>query len=280
MISVVIPNYNSGKLLVKNLSNLIKLLNSSKLDFELIIADDASTDDSIEILNSFQRGGLVKVIGSNRNTGFGANVDRGIRASVGEIVFVLNAIDLMPEKFDYFKLMLKHFEDPKVFSVGALKREKEDHGCGEIYFEKGYFLHGKRPFDPAQGTPISSGWADGGAEAIRKSYYLKIGGFDPKYFLYWEDVDLGFRAQKAGYKIVFEPKAVLIHQKNEGPISKRFSQEEIRRLNIKNQIYFTWKNSDLKHRLLFLLWLPYHLAISLKNRDWLFLISLLTDSIQ
>ncbi len=318
MISIVIPNYNCANLLEKNLPTLIKLLDQSKLEYEIIICDDASTDNSLEMLKKFQhdtcvipaKAGIYKkinyklsIINSKLNTGFGANVDRGIRESVGEIVFILNAIDLLPEKSDYFKLMLDHFKNKDVFSVGALKREKDDHGCGEIYFEKGFYLHRRRhpgafssswsPVPRHPGTSeasdrIYSGkkilsaavggfqndaytdWADGGAQAIRKEYYEKIGGFDPKYFLYWEDVDLGFRAWKAGYKIVFEPKAVLIHQKNEGPIAKRFSENEIRKLNIKNQIYFTWKNSDLKHKLLFLFWLPYHLAISLKNHDWLF----------
>lgn len=264
MISIVIPNYNSGNLLAQNLPKLEILLKKSGLEYEIIISDDASTDDSVALLTGFHP------VTSLKNTGFGMCCDRGIKASKSEIVFILNAIDILPQLPDYFKIMLEHFDDKSVFSVAAAKKDATGtHGCGEIYFEKGFYLH-RRKLVTSHQSLVTSAWADGGAQAIRKEYYLKIGGFDPKYFLYWEDVDLGFRAQKAGYKIIFEPKAVLIHQKNEGPIAKRFSDAQIRKLNIRNQFYFTWKNSDLKHKLLFLLWFPYHFAIALKNRDGLF----------
>lgn len=255
MISIVIPNYNSAGLLQKNLPKLVLLLKKSGLEHEIIISDDCSTDDSVALLTGFHP------VTSSKNTGFGMCCDRGIKASKGEIVFILNATDLLPEKPDYFKLMLKHFEDEEVFAVAAMKKDSADHGSGEIYFKKGFYLH-------RHGDGVHTDWGDGGAQAIRRSYYDKIGGFDPKYFLYWEDVDLGFRARKAGYKIIYEPRAVLIHQKTEGPIAKKFTPEEIRKMNLKAQFYFTWKNSDLNHKLLFLFWLPYHLVIAVKNKDW------------
>ena len=54
MISIVIPNYNCANLLEKNLPTLIKLLDQSKLEYEIIICDDASTDNSLEMLKKFQ----------------------------------------------------------------------------------------------------------------------------------------------------------------------------------------------------------------------------------
>jgi GT2 family glycosyltransferase len=213
-------------------------------------------------------------------------VDRGIRAAKGEIVFVLNAIDLLPQDAGYFKLMLDHLKDPEVFSVAAVKQEeKESHGCGEIYFEKGFFLHRKGSPEtewgpstrfanatlaqdkPSSKDVIYTAWADGGAEAIRKEYYLKIGGFDPLYKFYWEDVDLGWRAWKAGYKIIFEPEAVLIHKKEEGPIARFYTERQKRVMNLRNQLIFTWKNADFGHLLEYFLWEPYHLAVALKNGD-------------
>ena len=176
MISVVIPNFNSGKLLKNNISKLIELLEKTDLDYEIIVTDDASTDDSMEILERLK----VKVVQSDVNTGFGANIDRGIRAASGEVVFILNAIDLMPKDESYFELMLAHFEDKKVFSVAASKQDSENHGCGEIYFSKGFFLHRRKIVIPGLTRNLSD-WADGGAQAIRKEYYFKIGGFDPAY---------------------------------------------------------------------------------------------------
>ena len=301
MISVVIPNYNSGHQLAKNLPKLLDLLKKSKLDFEIIVSDDGSTDDSIAaITKTHDREFLFrcKILTSEKNTGFGSCCDRGIKEAQGEIIFILNATDALPQSADYFSLMFKHFEDPLVFSVGAAKTDETGiHGCGEIYFEKGFYLHRKKTVDNRRSKvgledgklkiekinpqfsnfkKLSStndhllssqytDWADGGSQAIRKSYYEKIGGFDPHYYLYWEDVDLGFRAWKAGYKIIYEPRAVLLHAKHEGPIAQRFTVSEIRNLNVRNQVYFTWKNSNLWHKLQFLFWLPYHVAVAVKN---------------
>lgn len=267
MISIVVPNYNSGALLAKNLPKLLGLLKKTKLEYEVIVVDDASTDGSATALS---RGGLVNLIVKPKNTGFGMTVDQGIRAATGEIVFILNAIDILPESADYFKLILKHFADPKVFSIAAAKQDEGGtHGCGEIYFERGFYLHRHYLPIPHNTFPIiQTAWADGGAQALRKDYYLKIGGFDPIYKLYWEDVDLGFRATKAGYKIIYEPKARLLHEKGEGPIAKNYSPRQLRMMNLYGQFVFTWKNADLKHLLLYFLWEPYHAAVALKNRDW------------
>lgn len=265
MISIVIPNFNSGHLLAKNLPKLFKLLEQSKLEHEVIVTDDASTDDSVETLRQAQGG--VKIIKSDTNTGFGSNVDRGVRAAKGEIVFILNAIDILPKEPGYFKLILEHFKDPKVFSVAAAKQERETHGCGEIYFKRGFFLHRHKPVSSVQ-SPATSSWADGGAQAVRKKYYERIGGFDSIYKFYWEDVDLGYRAWSAGYKIIYEPRAVLLHEKEAGPIAKNYSERELRIMNIYGQLIFTWKNADFGHLLLYNLWEPYYFLVALKNRDW------------
>lgn len=258
MISIVVPNFNSGAILKKNLPKVQTLLKKSKLKYEIIITDDCSTDDSLKILATSH----YNLVTSLKNTGFGSNVDRGIRQAKGEFVFIINAIDALPKDENYFKLMLAHFENPKVFSVGATKQDQKNHGSGEVYFEKGYFLH-RRSNGPKQLTA----WADGGSQAIRKDYYLKIGGFDPLYKFYWEDVDLGYRAWKAGYEVHFEQKAILLHKKEEGPISKFYSAREQRIMNLRNQMIFTWKNSDALFNLTNILWFPYEVAVAIKNMD-------------
>lgn len=258
MISVVVPNFNSGQILKKNLPKLIDLLKKTDLDYEVIVTDDASTDDSVEILRQAQND--VKIIESDVNTGFGTNIDRGIRAARGEVVFVLNAIDILPKSANYFKLVLKHFDNPNVFSVGATKSDTINHGSGEIYFEKGFFLHRR-----SDGPKMLTAWADGGSQAIRREYYFKIGGFDPIYKFYWEDVDLGWRAWKAGYAVIFEQKAVLIHKKEAGPISKFYSEKDQEIMNLRNQMIFTLKNADFSNVLKYFAWEPYHIAVALKN---------------
>ncbi|MBI3888040.1 glycosyltransferase [Candidatus Microgenomates bacterium] len=258
VISIVIPNFNSGHLLKKNLPKLINLLNKSKLKYEIIVTDDASTDNSLLEIRNLE----LVIITSNKNTGFGGNVDRGIRQAKGEIVFIINAIDALPRDETYFNLLLKHFENPKVFSVGATKFDVQNHGCGNIFFRKGYFFHQRN-----NGPKPLTAWADGGAQALRKDYYFKIGGFDPIYKFYWEDVDLGYRAWKAGYEVHFEQKAVLLHKKEHGPISRFYSEKQTRIMSLRNQMIFTWKNADFLFLVSCNLYSLYYIGVALKNFD-------------
>lgn len=267
MVSIVIPNFNGGKLLEKNLPKLLALLEKSGLEYEIIVVDDASTDGSVELLS---RGGLVKIVAKTTNSGFATTVDAGIRAAKGKIVFTIKT-DSIPEKSNYFSLLLKHFDNSKTFAVSAALKtiengREEIRGCGEIYFKKGFFLHQR-----GSNSSKTSAWADGSASAWRKDLYLKIGGFDPVYNpFYWEDVDLGFRAWKAGYQIDFEPKAILLHDFESGSIAKHYNKDQVRSISQRNQFIFVWKNGGWKRLLSYCFWEPYHVAIAFKNRNWQF----------
>ena len=295
MISIVIPNYNSAELLKKNLPRLVELLGKAKLDYEIIVVDDASTDDSlkrIQYLEARIKGldSQFQILTSSTNRGFASTVDAGIRAAKGEIVFTMKT-DSVPEKAEYFQLMLSHFEtktsqnnDRKiaepVFAVTAalktLENGKEEiRGAGEIYFERGFFLHRRIQPNLTNLTNLPNSlrtdWPDGSASAFRKDLYLKLGGFDKIYDpFYWEDVDLGFRARKAGYEIHFEPKAILIHEHESGAISRHYTADQIKTISLRNQFIFVWKTGDWKHKLLYILWEPYHDLIAIKNHDWIF----------
>ncbi|MFH1353868.1 MAG: glycosyltransferase family 2 protein [bacterium] len=61
--------------------------------------------------------------------------------------------------------------------------------------------------------PASVGWVSGGAMLIRRNLFRQLGGFDPRFFLYWEDVDLCYRARQAGHQIIFLPQAKAVHQR-------------------------------------------------------------------
>jgi len=179
----------------------------------------------------------------------------------------------------------------KVFAVVSSLRTEENgreeiRGQGRIVFFRGMFLHFRRKDEyeewlkttrtgrgilskevdggggPSGRSVLISAWADGGASAFRKDLYLKIGGFDPVFRPgYWEDTDLGYRAWKAGYKIIFEPKAVLLHDFESGTYRKKYGQEKIKLINLRNQFIFTLKNGDLSSVLKFFLWETYnHLA--------------------
>jgi GT2 family glycosyltransferase len=285
MISVVIPNYNGVELLRRNLPRILELLQKSKLDFEVVVVDDASTDESIKYLKSQIENRKSKseilnfrLVEKSVNEGFPISADQGIRAAKGEFVFVIKN-DCVPENEKYFSLMLKHFDDPpsfakasagkEVFAVsGALETTEnggmEIRGNGQIYFEKGLFKHRR-----GDNGNKASAWADGGSSVFNRAIYLKIGGFDPVFRPgYWEDVDLGYRAWKAGYSIEFEPKAVLIHDYESWVYKKKYGEEKIKLINLRNQIIFTLKNSNRKNLMEFFKWEIYNHAAFMKSGNF------------
>lgn len=98
-ISIVIPNYNGKEILGKNLP---KILAATK-DAEIIVVDDASTDDSLlEIKNqSAGRRKKIRIIQNEKNLGFTSSVNKGVREASGELVVLLNT-DVVPQE-DFWK---------------------------------------------------------------------------------------------------------------------------------------------------------------------------------
>jgi len=226
-ISVVIPNWNGRILLKKNLPAVL-----ATKPFEVIVVDDASPDDSINFLK--ENYPQIKIIRHQRNLGFAAACNSGVKAAAGEIVVLLN-LDVIPEK-DVLEKTLPDFEDEKVFAVSF---NEPSWSWARIKWVCGFVEH--EPGPRVQKTHISA-WASGGSAAFRKSIWEKLGGFDELYKpFYWEDVDLGYRAWKRGYKILWEPKAVVYH-KHESTIGRHFSKKYIDSVSERNRLLFIWKN--------------------------------------
>jgi len=230
MISVVVPNWNGKKLLEKNLPLVFKAL---PRDCEVIIIDDGSTDGSKKMIND--QWPMVKLIANNKNKGFVYTANRGVKEAKGDFVVLINT-DVIPQK-GFLKPALKHFEDEKVFAVSL---SEQDYGWAKIWW-RGGFIHigdgGK-----SKAAHISA-WASGGSAIFRKSMWRRLGGFDPLYGpFYWEDFDIGFRAWKNGWKIIWEPKARALHQ-HESTTSK-VNHSFVNLIKERNQLLFIWKNMD------------------------------------
>lgn len=275
-VSLVIPTYNSEKNLRKNLPQVLKVMaESSSLKPEVIITDDASVDLSInvaEMIANEYRGKLeVKVIQSSegRNKGFSTNVNKGVDATSGDIVVLLNS-DVYPEK-GFIDSLISHFNDEKVFAVGCLEKSIEqgreiDRGRGIGSWRKGFLVHSAGDL-----SGLETLWVAGGSGAFRKSLWDKLGGLDTLYNpFYWEDIDLSYRARKAGYKTLFERKSVVKHNHDEGVIRREFTTSEIIKVAYRNQYIFAWKNADSSNLLKNYVFIPYNFLGALLRRDWQF----------
>ncbi len=262
-LSIVIPSYNGRYLLEKNLPAVITA--AGKVKSEVIVVDDGSTDGTDEWLRKNYP--EVKVIRHLSPLRFGKSCNDGVAAASGEIVMLLNN-DVEP-KADFLISLIPHFTNEKVFAVGCKELNFENGkkifgGRGEMDFRRGLAVHW-RPKDQDSSKTM---WVSGGSAAFRRDIWLKLGGFDKLFYpAYEEDRDLCWQALKAGYRLRFEPRAVVIH-KHEATNRKVFGKMLIEIMSLKNQLLFVWKNiSQPKLLLLHLFWLPYHfLLTSIRTR--------------
>lgn len=262
-ISVVLPNWNGSRLLEKNLPAVINASQGA----EIIVADDASDDNSLDILaKHFPE---VKVVANTTRHGFSGNVNSGVAQAHGDIVVLLNT-DVRPEK-EYLEQLIPHFKDDKTFAVGCLEKSYEPDGVvlrgrGVAHWEKGYFIHSK-----GEVNGHDTAWVSGGSGAFRRSMWNDLGGMDTIFNpFYWEDIDLSYRAKKAGWNILFEPKSIVGHYHDEGKIKTSYTTEQIKKIVYRNQFLFIWKNvSDISIYISHCFWTPIRLFQALLHGDWL-----------
>jgi len=228
-VAIIIPNWNGEEKLKKHLPDVIEVSQGA----EIIVVDDGSTDESVEILkNKFPQ---VKLIEKRQNTGFSSTVNLGVEKTNAEFVVLLNS-DASPQK-DFLKYLLPHFKNPKVFSVGCFTGGS----FAGASFKNGFFWHfqSEEKVNEAHQTL----WVSGGSGMFRKKIWDELGGMDTLYDpFYEEDLDLGYRALKRGYINLFEPKAVVEHYREKGVIASNFSQSFINKIAQRNQLIFIWKN--------------------------------------
>lgn len=202
-ISVIITNWNGKQLLKKYLE---KVILASPEASEFILADDASTDDSLDFAKKIKtKYPNLKIVSHKNNQGFAKNSNYAVKKSTGDLVVLLNN-DINPH-LGYITACLNHFKNKDVFGVGFAELGHENYG--KVFWQNGY-LNIEPGYDKK--THITA-WVSGGSSIVRRSEFLAIGGFDSVYQpFYFEDLDLGLRAWRSGYKLLWEPKAIVEHQ--------------------------------------------------------------------
>lgn len=249
--TVVIPNYNGIEYIKPCLESLYACKGEP---FDIIVVDDASTDDSVAYLQT--QTDKITLLTSDANSGFAASVNRGIAAATTQTVILLNN-DTTVES-DFVTAMVKAVENERVFSASAkmvdMHRPEYIDGAGDFYCALGWaFAYGKgkktKEFGLKERKIFSS---CGGAAIYKKSILEKIGLFDEAHFAYLEDVDLGYRAAIEGYKNVYAPQAVCYHA-GSASSGSRYNEFKIN-LSSRNSIFLIYKNMPF---LQFLLNLPF-----------------------
>jgi GT2 family glycosyltransferase len=227
-VDVIVPSYNGRYLLEKNLPYVFK--NTENLG-NLIIIDNGSDDDTIAWLSKNYPEAIV--IHNKTNLGYTKPVNQGVFRSNSDYFILLNN-DVRPEK-DYSVKSLLYFSDPEVFAV-TFNEAGASWPDMNWRYGKMQFSHGKD-----KSKAVLSPWASGGSAIFRRSIWNQLGGLDEIYApFYWEDIDIGYRAWKSGYKIIWEPEATVIHDHES--TAKKLKPSYISLIRQRNELLFNWLN--------------------------------------
>ncbi|MFO0952733.1 MAG: glycosyltransferase family 2 protein [Isosphaeraceae bacterium] len=262
--SVVIPTYNGRHLLEICLASVERHLPAA-LDVEVVVSDDGSTDGTEEWLAS--RYPWVRLVRLGRNGGFCAAANAGIDAARGEFIQLLNNDTEVTE--GWLEAGLAPFRDLEVGSVSplVLVRSQPDRvdSAGDSYSFVGW------PSKRGHGEPASA-WSDrpeervfgasGSAAFYRSAALKRVGGFDPGFGSYYEDVDLAFRLRWAGYRCVFTSQSRVLHEVS---ASYDHTNPALQRRMARNAEYLFW--SDLPAGWLAAAVLP-HLGFTALQLGW------------
>jgi N-acetylglucosaminyl-diphospho-decaprenol L-rhamnosyltransferase len=209
-VSVIVPTYQGRR----HLEGLLPSLQKQTLAHEVIVVDNASTDGTPDLLRRRWPG--VHVISFSENLGFGKAANAGVAAAASAAVVLLNndtvctpnflerLVDALDPRQGFVMaapVLVRLGNEGRIDTAGIVV-DRSLHGFNHLYGEPVEILAAD-PFDPL--APC------GGAAAFDRAAFLDVGGFDPAFFAYLEDVDLGIRCVGRGWRCRLAPTAIAVH---------------------------------------------------------------------
>lgn len=217
-VSIIIINFNGKKYLERCLKSVLE---HDYPNFEIILVDNASTDGSIELVKDlFSNDSRLTIIENSKNLGAAQGRNEGVRVARGKyVVFLDNDTEVTSRWLDELVEVMENDSTIGIAQSMLLKMDDYSsiqHGglfiidycgwtwkfCKDETYDHFVKFHKKT-------VTVSS--AVSAAMIVRRQMLKEIGTFDPKFFIYFEDVDLSWRAWLRGYKVVLVPKSIVYH---------------------------------------------------------------------
>ncbi len=205
-VSALIVNYNSGHHAVECVRSLLR---QEAVDLDIVIVDNASSDNSVAALRA-ACGERIRLIASPENLGFGRANNLAAASAQGDYLLLLNPDAGAVETTMVATLAHCLEEDEGIGIIGPQIHEPSKSKFvlpRKRYPSEMRLRHGEK----LRGLPGEYAWILGACLMLRKSVYERLGGFDPDYFLYGEDIDICLRARLAGYRIAYCPTTTVTH---------------------------------------------------------------------
>jgi len=230
-ISVIIVNFNTGPHLAECLSSLDAGLASC--NYEVVVVDNASSDGSEAVAEerewtSYSASPRVRLLRRPTNTGFAAAANLGARTSTADLLLFLNPDSIVVPGF--LEALIEDLHaDPRRAAVAPCVINEDGSPQGNARADPtmmtGLFgrstllsrlfpsarLARRNVLLPEGQAAVSVDWVSGACMLVRRAAFDQVGGFDERYFLYWEDADLCLRLRRAGWGVRFRPDARVVH---------------------------------------------------------------------
>lgn len=246
LVAIVILNWNGKAFLEKFLPSVTA---TAYLNAEIIVADNGSTDDSLDFLDSTYPN--VGIIQNNANLGFAKGYNEALKKLQADYFVLLNSdVEVTP---DWIGPVIELMESdktiaacqPKIKSFANKDQFEYAGACGGWIDKFGYPFSRGRVFDMCESDSGQYDhaepcfWATGAALFIRASVFREMRGFDEFFFAHQEEIDLCWRMQLAGYKVYVAPASVVYHVGG-GTLPKGNSKKTF--LNFRNNLIMLAKN--------------------------------------
>ncbi len=233
-LSIVILNYNTKDLTLNCLNSVVEQYEKKleKNEFEIILVDNNSTDDSVLSIKKYVlKKGLpnLKIIENKENLGFSKGNNLGAKQALGEYILFLNS-DTEIKDMGLVRMLEFMESNSNVGIVGGRLKNPDNSiqkSAGKFYtlFNVILLLLGGERLGLLRESPSKvsrTDWVSGACMMARKEIFKNLGGFEEKLFMYMEDMELCFRAKKKGYLTYFYPNIELLH-KERGSSNRTFA---------------------------------------------------------
>lgn len=256
-LTIVIPNYNTCDMVL----DCLKSISSSvpKPSYEVIVVDNGSSDGSVESFRKLKNSKL-KIISNNENLGFSKACNLGIKVARGKYILLLNS-DTLVQKNALDELVKFAKVTPDAGVVGSRLLNKDGSiqpSCfnfptlGKTILQ--YWFGQKELLDklaPAGDKPVEVDAVVGASFLITPQALKKVGKLDPRYFMFYEDLDYCRKVKSKGLKIYYLPKSNVVHYHGQSGKNIADYENQWRRLIPSSKIYF----GEVNHALIsFVIW--------------------------
>ena len=249
---VVILNYNGRNFLQQFLPSVLA---SSYVNKEIIVADNCSTDDSPDVLKQFSN---IKILMLDKNYGFAEGYNQALQKISADYYALLNSdVEVTPQWIEPIIQLMESDKkiaacQPKILSYKEKEFFEYAGAAGGWLDTLGYPFSRGRIFDEHEkdlgqyNDNAEIFWATGAAMFLRASVFHEVNGFDNFFFAHMEEIDLCWRLQLAGYKIMCCPASVVYHVGG-GTLPK--GNERKVYLNFRNNIIMLSKNLCMREKI-------------------------------